>query len=41
MKESYIGRGSIEKLAGLLSLGSEVIVFTRASIYARHEPRVA
>ena len=37
----YVGRGSIEKLAGVLRPGSEVIVFTRQSIYVRHEELVA
>ena len=37
----YVGRGSIEKLAGLLAPGSDVVVFTRKSIYARHETLVA
>lgn len=37
----YVGRGSIKKLAELLKPGSEVVVFTRESIYARHEGLVA
>lgn len=38
---NYVGRGSIERLTGQLEPGSDVVVFTRESIYARHETLVA